>query len=180
MNKASSALLATAGVTVGLLGFALPAGAATTSAGGYTPPSGQCSYSPPLQHPATQTGLARRAQTDTPKGPSSGDPKGPSSGDPKGPSSGDPKGPSSGDPKGHKPDPCPTNTKKKPEPCQWVEAKPGKTYDKRGHGDVKAFTTAKRAYVCHPKPCPTKAKPCPPKCKKTGKHKHSTHPNIKG
>ena len=28
MNKASSALLATAGVTVGLLGFALPAGAA--------------------------------------------------------------------------------------------------------------------------------------------------------
>src|ERR1700761_6595438 len=39
MNKASSALLATAGVTVGLLGFALPAGAATTPGGGSgTPP----------------------------------------------------------------------------------------------------------------------------------------------
>ena len=34
MHKASSAFLATAGVTMGLLGFALPAGAATGSGGG--------------------------------------------------------------------------------------------------------------------------------------------------
>src|ERR1700753_1172278 len=95
MNKASSALLATAGVTVGLLGFALPAGAATTPGGGSgTPPI----ITPPNKLP-----------------PTGGQGQGQSGGN----NNGGDRGSYGKGGKG-KHDPCPTRTKNPcpPKPCQ--------------------------------------------------------------
>jgi hypothetical protein len=151
MNKASSAFLATAGVTVGLLGFALPAGASVATGPTTT---------------GTQQAPFKTAQAggNNNKGDSNG-----SNG------KGDDRGKNGGDTKnrGDK-NPCPTRTKNPcpPKPCEVVVTKPCKPYkDKYGH--LQTHTTAKHVYVCHPKPCPTKAKPCPPKCKKTQSHRHA-------
>jgi hypothetical protein len=153
MNKASSALLATAGVTVGLLGFALPAGAATTSA-----PTTQIQQQPGFkgQNPSNNNN------------PSWGGKK----------ADGDKGG--WGGQRNPCPTrtskPCPTKTYKPcpPKPCEPVQARPGK--DKHEHW---GYAKAKHTYVCKPKPCPTKAKPCPtktkpcaPKGKKGSGHRH--------
>ncbi len=189
MNKKSSALLASAGVTVGLLGFALPAGAATAAVGGNNPTAGQCSYSPPVVYTPAGTGLDSQTKTGDDRRPNQGDGKDGSYGQ------GDGKDGSYGQGdkgKGHgkQPDPCPTDTKspcpththkpcpprtKTPKPCQPVVSKPCKPHkDKYGH--LTSYRQApKHVLVCKPTPCPTKAKPCPPKCKKNQPHKH-THP----
>ena len=184
MNKASSALLATAGVTVGLLGFALPAGAATASVGGSKPDIGQCSYSPTGGFVPTGTGLDSQTKTGDDQRPNKGDGKDGTYGqDGKGGSYGrDGKGQD----RGKRPDPCPTDTKSPcpvhthkpcpPKPCQPVEFKPCKPHrGKDGRWITREQQKPKHVYVCQPKPCPTKPKPCPPKCKKHQPHRHP-HP----
>jgi hypothetical protein len=170
MNKASSALLATAGVTVGLLGFALPAGAAVSAPpGGPTPVVGQ----PPSGPANGPTGPANGpAGPAGPRGPSDNGPAGPRGDGPQG----GPTGPKGNGPTGQ-PDPCPTRTHKPcpPKPCEVVVIKPCKHKWDKGGWLAAHREQAKRVYVCKPKPCPTKPKPCPPKCKKHQPHKHPCH-----
>jgi hypothetical protein len=152
MNKASSALLATAGVTVGLLGFALPAGAATASGGGGPTPSTS------VTQPSFAGGSGGNSQGRNNKA---------------GPYPTKTKSPCPTRTK----NPCPPKTKTPcpPKPCQPVVSKPCQPHkDKYGH--LTSYRQApKHVLVCKPKPCPTKAKPCPPKCKKHQPHKHA-HP----
>jgi hypothetical protein len=170
MNKASSALLATAGVTVGLLGFALPAGAATSPTGGGSAPS--------VSQPNFPSGSGTSDQGDKGKG---GGDKGNGGSDQGKGGRGDKGGRGrTGDPNPYPTktkSPCPTRTHKPcpPKPCEAVVVKPCKTHkDKDGH--LTSYRQApKHVLVCKPKPCPTKAKPCPPKCKKHQPHKHP-HP----
>lgn len=155
MNKASSALLATAGVTVGLLGFALPAGAATT------PTPGQQVQSRPNQPAGFQQGT-----------PGSNNQRDGKNGGGKGGNGGynpDPikTGKPGSKPCHGKPQPKPCHSKTPPKPCYPV-VKPCR--DKHGH--VISYGQAKHTYVCHPKPCKQTPKPCHPKCKKTQPHKH--------
>jgi hypothetical protein len=144
MNKASSALLATAGVTVGLLGFALPAGAATASG----PGSGS---QPTVTQNAAPVGNNQGGNKDSygRGGQGKHDPC----------------------PTRTK-NPCPPKTKNPcpPKPCQPVVSKPCQPH-RDGH--LTSYRQApKHVLVCKPKPCPTKPKPCPPKCKKHQPHKH--------
>ena len=155
MNKASSTLLATAGVTVGLLGFALPAGAATTPASN-TPSV----TSVPNQSGGAPSDLGSNNQSGSKDGNRGGqDGKG-GRGDYGGQ---DGKGGRGKDGRGDQRNPCPTKTHKPcpPKPCEWVWTKPCK--DKHGHW---GYAKAKHTYVCHPKPCPAKPKPCPTKTSK--------------
>jgi hypothetical protein len=167
MNKASSALLATAGVTVGLLGFALPAGAAV--GGGNPAPAVQTQQTQP------QNGF---------QGPNSSNNNNSTWGGQK--NGGDKSG------WGGQRNPCPTRTSKPcptrtyepcpTKPCEPVQTRPCK--DKHEHW---GYAKAKHTYVCTPKPCPTKAKPCPTKtkpCPTKGKkgsgHQHHQHPQNSG
>jgi hypothetical protein len=175
MNKASSALLATAGVTAGLLGFALPAGAAVSADPGPAPA-------------VTKTFPSGGGQDGWGGGQDGwgGDQNGKSGGQ-------DGKGGDNRGKGGDKPTPYPTQTKSPcptrtrnpcppktktpcpPKPCQPVVSKPCKP-DKDKYGHLTSYRQApKHVLVCKPKPCPTKPKPCPPKCRKHQPHKH-THP----
>jgi hypothetical protein len=178
MNKATSALLASAGVTVGLLGFALPAGAATAAVAGHHPTTGQCSYLP--VYPPAGTGLDSQTKTGDDQRPNKGSDYG---------QDGNYGQDGKGKDHGKKPDPCPTDTKSPcpthtykpcpPKPCQPVVSKPCKPHrGKDGHW-TSYQQQPKHVLVCKPKPCPTKAKPCPPKCKKNQHHPH-THPQQRG
>lgn len=129
-------LLASAGVTVGLLGFALPASAATSS--GPLPANTQTTSTTPKPPPVMGSNIP--GGTDNVKGPKHG--KHPSDGNG---NSRDNRNPC----KSKKPEPCPTKPcrTEKPKPCHsWTWHKPAHTVP------------------CHKvQPCkPPKKQPCPP------------------
>jgi hypothetical protein len=172
MNKASSALLATAGMTVGLLGVALPAGAATAAgpnSGGSSTPSSQQITNPPN----IPGGSAGNNQSNNNQGKND---RGRDNRGGQKPEPGPIKTKSPCPVHTHKP--CPPRTKNPcpPKPCQPVVTKPCKPRrDKDGH--LTSYREQpKHVLVCKPKPCPTKAKPCPPRCKKHTPHKHPCKP----
>ena len=153
MNKASSALLATAGVTAGLLGFALPAGAAVSHA----PYPTTCTYSLPNSNPQGTTDSVNFQGDHSGKGDFKGRGKHNSGNDN-----------SHGNPGSDPRNPCHHRT---PPPCSTPPPCP------RGHEGfsdyVKQQTSEKKSYkVCNPVPCPHQAKRCHPRCKTTGSRHH--------